>query len=396
VRARWAPFVAGLFLVALTLRPQLVGISPLIPRIQSSLHVSHAVAGLLGTVPVLCMGLFAPPAPYLSARIGSRAAVALAVALIAVFGIARTLTSNAVLVILLTFPVGIGIGLAGALLPVAVKERFPHRPAFVTGIYAAGIYLGSAISSAVAVPLANVVGGWRGPLVVFSVLTAVLGAGWLVFTRGGPPHARDAVPPIRLPWRSSVAWQLVAIFFLMSTVFYGLNAWLPDAYQEHGWSEGSAGALLAVSQLAGLPMIVLVPWLADRSGSRRLYLVGLSSLAVLGTLGLVLVPGGAWAWAAISGGSVSVLFALVLTLPLDVSRDPGEVGAVAGMMLGVGYLLASASPFALGAIRDATGSFTATLWVIVGSAVGLVAMCAAMSGERLRRGVETSASAPAR
>ena len=58
--------------------------------------------------------------------------------------------------------------LAGALLPVAVKERFPHRPAFATGVYATAINLGSAIASALAVPVALATGGWRGTLAVFA------------------------------------------------------------------------------------------------------------------------------------------------------------------------------------------------------------------------------------
>jgi CP family cyanate transporter-like MFS transporter len=69
---RPASILAGLFLVAITLRPQIVGIGPLLPAMQGSLHMTHAVAGLLGTIPVLCMGLFAPPAAYLGARIGTR------------------------------------------------------------------------------------------------------------------------------------------------------------------------------------------------------------------------------------------------------------------------------------------------------------------------------------
>ena len=48
--------LAGLFLAGLALRPQIVGVGPLIPAIQDDLDVSHAVAGLLGTIPVLCMG----------------------------------------------------------------------------------------------------------------------------------------------------------------------------------------------------------------------------------------------------------------------------------------------------------------------------------------------------
>ena len=60
--------LAGLFLAGLALRPQIVGVGPLIPAIQDDLGISHAVAGLLITIPVACMGVFALPAPRLSTR----------------------------------------------------------------------------------------------------------------------------------------------------------------------------------------------------------------------------------------------------------------------------------------------------------------------------------------
>jgi len=35
-------------------------------------------------------------------------------------------------------------------------------------------------------------------------------------------------------------------------------------------------------------------------------------------------------------------------------------------MLGLGYTIGAAAPFVLGAVRDATGSFDAVLWLAVG------------------------------
>jgi MFS transporter, CP family, cyanate transporter len=179
---RRGALLAALFLGALALRPQLVGIGPLIPSIQADLDVSHAVAGLLATFPVLCMGLFAPPAAFLSQRFGSRHALAAALALIAVFGITRSLVPGAALVILLTIPVGMGMGLGNALMPVSVKERFADRPVFATGVYAAGINIGGTLSSATAVPLEHALGDWRDPLLVFSCVTVALFVLWLVLT----------------------------------------------------------------------------------------------------------------------------------------------------------------------------------------------------------------------
>lgn len=132
----------ALFLAALALRPQIVGAGPLFGEVADDLETSHAVVGLLGTIPVLSMGLFAPPAPYVAARFGTRTAMALAIGLIGVFGVLRAVAPGVVLVVLLTWPIGVGMGIAGALAPVAVKERFSHRPATATGLYTTGVQIG--------------------------------------------------------------------------------------------------------------------------------------------------------------------------------------------------------------------------------------------------------------
>ena len=65
-------------LAALTLRPQLVGLGPVLPRAQDALGVSHSVAALLGAIPVIGMGIFAPAAAPLAARVGAIRAVTVA------------------------------------------------------------------------------------------------------------------------------------------------------------------------------------------------------------------------------------------------------------------------------------------------------------------------------
>jgi len=379
--------LAGLFLAGLALRPQIVGVGPLIPSIKHDLDISHAVAGLFGTIPVLCMGVFALPAPALTRRYGSRLAIAACLALIGVFGVARAAAPGAAAVIALTFGVGLGLGFAQALMPVAVKERFASQPAFATGIYVLGINLGSAISSALAVPIAHAAGGWRWSLAAFSISTIALVVAWGLLTRGEPPHRRAEVVHMRLPWRNGLVWRLVGIFGSMACLFYGLNAWLPAAYVERGWSEGKAGALLAVLNIAALVTTLIVPWFADRLGSRRVYLAGSAAAAALSCAGFVVLPGGAFAWAAIAGLCTGVMFPLVMTLPVDIGRRPAEVGAVAGMMLGVGYTIGAVAPLGLGAARDLTGSYTTTLWLIVAFGAVLFSLCAAMSRERIGRGV---------
>lgn len=369
--------------MSLALRPQIIGIGPLIPAIQADLDVSHTIAGLLGTIPVLCMGIFAPAAAYVSGAVGARAAIALSVGLIAVGGLLRVTVADAAVLVLLTLPVGIGIAVAGTLMPAAVKRRLAHRPAFATGIYATGIQLGAAVSAAIAVPLADLHGGWRFSLAVFSVAAGLSGVAWLVLTeREERPRVR--VRPPAMPLHSPTAWAVSLVFAMIAVCFYGISAWLSDAYVEHGWSEGSAGALLAVVQAVTVPTGLAVPWLADRWGSRRFYLATAAAVQMLGLLGVQLWPDAGWLWAVILGLGIGTLFPLAMTLPLDLSSDARQAGAVTGMMLGVGYSITGLAPLVLGLVRDATGSFSASLWLIVGIQACLLVSSLRLTHERLR------------
>ena len=379
----------GLALAALTLRPQVVGIGPLLPAIQVDFGVSHAVAGLLVTIPVLCMGLFAPPAPLLAHRIGAIRAVTVAVALIAVGGVLRAFAPSAGALIALTIPIGIGMGLGNALMVVAVKERFANRPLLVTGVYAAAIQIGSTIAAATAVPLTTAGDDWRVAPLVFGVGAFVSLAAWMYVSRGVPRVDPEGSLP-RYPLRSSTAWLLVLLFVLIGQIYYGLTAWLPEAYQERGWSEGHTGLLVSLFNLATVPAALVVSLAGDRL-HRRTALMGAAALMVLATTLLLVAPGGALAWVLLAGWANGTLFTLAMTLPLDVADTPGTVGGLAGMMLGVGYAGIALAPITLGAIRDATGGFDAVLGVVVATSVALLLVAAACSPARLRRGLRARA-----
>ncbi len=50
----------------------------MLPRAQHALGLSHSVAALLGAIPVIGMGVFAPAAAPLAARVGAIRAVTVA------------------------------------------------------------------------------------------------------------------------------------------------------------------------------------------------------------------------------------------------------------------------------------------------------------------------------
>jgi CP family cyanate transporter-like MFS transporter len=382
--------IVGLFIASLAMRPQILAIGPLLPLIRTDLGLPAGVAGLLTTIPVLCMGVFAPVGPRLAARFGAATAFAVCVSLIVGFGVARAFAPNVPLLLLATFGIGVGIGSAGAIPSMIVAQRMPTRPALGTGAYAGGIVAGSTLASGLAVPLAGEA-DWRRALVIISLVSIASVVTWFVLVGVGRGDRVVGAVARRLPWSDVTAWLLVVVFGLQSVLFYGVVSWLPNAFVERGWNAVDAGALIGVFNGVGLLTTIGLPLVADRLGSRRIQLLVSSAIAVVALVGVVAAPDLAFAWVSVLGLALGAVFPLVLTLPLDVADEPARVGSVAAMMLLGGYILSSTGPVALGAARDLTGDFGASLWILVGIAVVLVVACIPLSPDRLRRGVHRDA-----
>jgi CP family cyanate transporter-like MFS transporter len=386
----------ALFLAALALRPQLVGAAPLIPAIQADLGVSHAVAGLLGTIPVLCMGVFAPLAPVLAGRLGTARAVGLAIAAISLFGLLRSVAGGDVDLLVLTIGVGIGMGVAGALLPVVVKERLARRPLAATIAYSAGLQLGAASSAALAIPLASTLGGWRPSLAAFSAVTLVVLLPWTrLAARGGVPAPRLAISRRTFLDHGRAALGLAATFALFGVVYYGLVAWLPDAFVERGWTPGAAGGLVGLLNVASLAGALTVGTFAGRVASDAATSIGLAIGFAVAAVGFAAVPAAAPAWAVLAGFANGALVPLILALPVRLADAPASVAALSSLMLGAGYTVASLSPLGLGAVRDAAGDFGPSLVLVAVAAVAFAASLAVVVRRHAPPEAATAASSAA-
>ena len=69
-RSGQALLVWGLLVTAANLRASLTGVGPLLDRVQASLGLAPAVAGLLNTLPLLAFVAVSPLVPRLAARWG--------------------------------------------------------------------------------------------------------------------------------------------------------------------------------------------------------------------------------------------------------------------------------------------------------------------------------------
>jgi MFS transporter, CP family, cyanate transporter len=374
-----APLLVGLLLVALNLRPAISSVPPVLETIRQDLGLGRAFLGLLTTIPVLCMSIFALVAPKISRRIGAERAVLWSVVLIGVAVAGRLAAGQLGVLFITTLVAGVGIAVAQSLLPAVVKGWFPDRAALVTGLYTVGITGGLALAALATVPIERLLGGsWPGALAAWSLPAAVAAVFWLPLASQArsSPRPEGARERRRLPWQSGRAWSVALFFGAESCLFFSSLTWIAPLYVDRGLDEGRAGVLLAVFALVRVPSAFVFPALADRSGDRRPWLALTLILATFGFCATGLVPLAApWAplaWVVVLGLGIGGLFPLALTLPLDYSVDADEAGRLTAMTFFVGYLVAATGPVAVGALRDATGGYAVPFVALAALSAGML------------------------
>jgi len=358
----------ALLLVALNLRPALASLGPVLEQVRATLNLSYGVAGLLTSLPVICMGVFAPLAMPLSARFGMRNAI-LAVTLFVGGATLLRMQVNVVTQMLSMLLTGAGLAVLGPLLSAYIKQQFPERSARISGYVTSALCLGAAFAAGISATLSEYL-GWPCALSSWALLAFVAAWQW--------QHAIVATPTVpsprtQLPWRQPRAWLLLLTFGLNSLVFYSLLAWLAPAYIHLGMDAAQAGRLLGMFATVQIVGTILVSLLPARQRDRRPALLAFGITTAAGLSGLWLAPlTAAYVWMSLLGAGTAGLFALSLILPLDYSDSPQAAGDWTAMMSVGGYVIAAAGPYACGALRDISGSYTtafASLLVVSGTAL---------------------------
>lgn len=371
LRRPWL-LLLGLVLVALNLRPALSSLAPLLGQVSDSLGLNAAQAGLLTTLPVLCLGLFAPLAPVLARRFGSERVI-LGILLTLALGILVRSALGVTGVFLGSVMAGASIGIIGVLLPGIVKRDFPQHAGTLTGLYTMALCLGAALAAGATVPLTrHFADSWPVGL-GFWLLPALLAMlVWLPQARQG--HGLHKVAyRVRGLWRDPLAWQVTLYMGLQSSLAYIVFGWLPSILIGRGLSPTEAGLVLSGSVIVQLVSSLSAPWLATRGKDQRLAIVIVMLTTLAGLFGCLYAPlSGLWGWAVVLGLGQGGTFALALTLIVLRSRDAHVAANLSSMAQGVGYTLASMGPFAVGLVHDLTGGWAAVGWIFAALGIGAI------------------------
>ena len=374
--SRAARIVTGLSLVliAFNLRPVFSSASALLPEIIEDTGLSSFGAGVLTTLPVVCLGVFAPLAPRLAQRIGAERTL-LAVLLLLALGTALRGFGSLPLLFLGTAIAGACIATGNVLLPGLVKRDFAGRTGLMTGLYTMALCAGAASAAGFTLPLQHMLGGsWSlalGAWALPAILVAMIWFPHAFFRKVRMKHAGFRVEGL---WRDRLAWQVTLFMGLQSALAYCVFGWLSPILRDRGLDGVTAGAVVSVSVMAQVFACLLVPSIAVRCKDQRLINVTLVGLAVIGLLGFLFAPlSTVWLWAVIQGIGQGGLIAVAMTIIVLRSGDAHIASHLSGMAQCVGYMLAAIGPLLVGLIHSLTGSYSATaiLFVLLGFGVAI-------------------------
>ncbi|GAB3265316.1 CynX/NimT family MFS transporter [Chitinimonas naiadis] len=365
--------LVGMVMVGLNLRPALSSIAPVLTAIRLGEGLSVTAAGLLTTLPVLCLGLFAPLAPILARRIGAEQTILLALAGLILAILLRPYAGMTGL-FLGTVLAGACIGVGNVILPAIVKREFAHKVGPVTGLYTMALSLGAALAAGFTVPVQNLAGGdWR-PALAFWALPAVLAAiAWWPQLR--QHRVLSQVRHVRGLWRDPLAWQVMVYMGTQSSLSYCVFGWLPTILSDRGMSPLAAGFMMSLSVLVQLITALTGPWFATRGKDQRLAIAVVLLLTVVGLLGCVYAPiDQVWLWAVILGLGQGGTFSIALTLIVLRASDAVVASELSGMAQGGGYTIAALGPLFVGLLHEWTHGWHAVagLFVLL-TAIALVA-----------------------
>ena len=389
-RRRLIPFLFLLYIVAYLDRIN-VGFAAL--QMNQALGFSATVYSFGAGIFFLSYGLFEVPSNVMLARIGARRWIARIMISWGIVSSAMMFVRGPVGFYTLRFLLGAAEAgfFPGMIFYLTrwfpARERARAIATFMTAVLAAGV-VGSPISGALLSLHGFGLAGWQWLFVLEGLPAVVLGFVVLRTLPERPTEARWLSPAeqsaldARLDEEARASrgaattgaaltsgrvWLLSVVHFLLIPVtLYGIGFWLPQMIKNaSGASNVVVGALTAIPYAAGAIAMVIVGRHSDRTGERRWHL---AISAVISATGLVLSTQASGVVSSvvtlsIAMGALAAMMGPFWALSTATVRGVGAAAAIA-LINSVGNTGGFVGPYLLGAISDATHSFTLGLFAI--------------------------------
>ena len=187
---------------------------------------------------------------------------------------------------------------------------------------------------------------------------------------------------------SGKVWLCAAIYFSYVMGVYGVSFFLPTIIKSMGHTDVvEIGLISSIPYSVSVIVMLLVARSADRTGERRWHVAIPGMLGAVGlALSVILAKDGTLAIAALTLGLSGIMTTLPLFWSLPTAFLAGT-GAAAGIALinSLGNLAGFVSPYAVGWLKDATGSTDAGVYLLAAAMVVGVLLTLAVPKQLVNR-----------
>ncbi len=410
---RLLPFLCLLYFIAFLDR---VNVSFAALTMNQDIGLSASAYGMGAGIFFLGYFLFEVPSNLLLTRFGARR------------WIARIMVSWGLVSIAMAFVEGpVSFWILRFLLGVAEAGFFPGMilyltfwfPNSVRGAAVGYFILANPLSSVIGAPLSTALlgtslfglAGWQTMFIVEGIPAVVLGVVVWRWLRDSPAQAEWLTPREREVLTAAVArdqqaarhsslrdglvnprvWLFALIYFGLNLGVYGFGFWAPQMIKSVGaLTNEQTGLVTVIPYACGALAMFLWGRHSDRTGERRWHL---ALAALLGAIGFMLGSHAEDVRLAITCytvGAIGIFAALPVfwTLPSAMLTARAAACGIA-LINSVGTLSGTLGPVAIGRLNEATGSYSAGLFLLSSS----MAIAAALTLFAARAGVTTTPAA---
>ena len=318
------------------------------------------------------------PCGILVDRIGPRKALFIAAIIMAISGLARSLSSDYLALFLSVALFGLGgpIVSSGAPKLVALwfsgKDRGLAMGVYITGPALAGLLT---LSSTHPIFLPLFENSWRSVIQLWSLVTLFIGFFWIyisshpkslaienqIATEQKRTQLQEVTELLKIAPVRIMLFMAVGIFMFN----HGLNNWLPELLRANGMSAVNAGYWATIPTIVGVIGALSIPRYA--SPERRVLILSLLTIAGgCATLFLLSAPGPLLFLGLMLQGIArsSLMTIAILTLVEQPGIGKTRAGIVSGLFFSAAEVGGVGGPIMLGYLYDVTGGFTAGLHML--------------------------------
>lgn len=345
-------FIIIFLLVSFNLRLAFSAADPLLKPLMQDLGLGISTSGLFGLLPVMALGAAAPLGARLSAVVRPSMLIIYAL-LAALVGVVWRSCGGIPGLFGGTIIIGLGLGIAGAVILGIVKQVEKQNLAMLMSAYTACVSLGTSVGTGASAPVAHWLGGWQNGLLFWGLplLLATLLWGELVLHSQPRQTTLQTVKAPMFPLLRKHSARMVTLYYLFRVASaWLLIVWMSTLLQQRGLHPDKAGFVLALSTACQIPFALVAGIFCRLLGSTARLMTAGTLASVAACWGLLVAPLSLWVlFAILLGFGMGSIFAIGMTLITTTEPDEAGTIALSGLAQGVGFIGGGLLAWAAGA-----------------------------------------------